>query len=86
MTKNKVAPPFRQAEFDILSTEKGISRTGEILDLGLESDFVQKSGAFYKLGSKLLGQGREATKLFLSQNSKVAQEIEKKIWQKAQAG
>ncbi len=78
--KNKVAPPFRQAEFEIMSNENGISRTGELLDLGLERDLIERAGSFYKMGNKALGQGREAAKLFLANTPKIAEEIEKKIW------
>lgn len=77
--KNKVAPPFRQAEFDIMSEENGISRTGELLDLALVLGIASKSGAFFKYEEKMLGQGREAAKAFLAGNSKIAEEIEAKI-------
>jgi len=77
--KNKVAPPFRQAEFDIMAEENGISQTGEVLDLGVERGIVSKSGAFFKYGEKILGQGREAAKTFLAENVKIASEIEEKI-------
>ena len=77
--KNKVAPPFRQAEFDIMAEENGISQTGEILDMAVEKGIVMKSGAFFKYGEKLLGQGREAAKAFLAENPKIAEEIEAKI-------
>jgi len=76
--KNKVAPPFKQAEFDIMSTG-GISRSGDILDLGVEKEIVDKSGAFFKYNGKMLGQGREAAKKFLEENSKVMEEIVEKI-------
>lgn len=77
--KNKVAPPFREAEFDIMAEENGISRTGEILDMAVELKIVTKSGAFYKYDEKLLGQGREAAKAFLAEHSKIAEEITAKI-------
>ena len=78
--KNKVAPPFRQAEFEIMSNENGISRTGELLDLSLERGLIERAGSFYKMGNRALGQGREAAKLFLANTPKIAKEIEKKIW------
>lgn len=78
--KNKVAPPFHQAEFEILSTENGISKTGELLDLGLDRGIIERSGSFYKLGDKALGQGRESVKDFLAKNPKIAKAIEEKIW------
>ena len=82
--KNKVAPPFRQAEFEIMNDENGISKTGELLDLGIERGVIQRSGSFYKLDNKPLGQGREAAKQFLSKNPKVAQQIEGKIWKQTE--
>jgi recombination protein RecA len=78
--KNKVAPPFKQAEFEIMSNENGISRTGELLDLALEREIIERSGSFYKFGNKALGQGREAVKTFLSKTPKITKEIEEKIW------
>lgn len=80
--KNKVAPPFRQAEFEIMITENGISKTGELLDLGIEYGIVERSGSFYKLSNKALGQGREAAKAFLADNPKIAKKVEEKIWEK----
>lgn len=76
--KNKVAPPFREAEFDIMYG-KGISRMGDILDLAVELDLVTKSGAWYSYGDLRLGQGREAAKEFLTQNPELADELEMKI-------
>lgn len=78
VVKNKVAAPFRTAEFDIMF-DSGISREGEIIDLGVEMGFVNKSGAFYSYGDTRLGQGKENSKHFLSQNAGLAQEIEQKI-------
>ncbi|MBI4216907.1 MAG: recombinase RecA [Chloroflexi bacterium] len=75
VVKNKVAPPFRLAEFDIMFNE-GISKEGNILDLGTERGLVRKSGAFYSYGETRLGQGRENAKAFLRQNATLAQEIE----------
>ncbi|EKD99765.1 MAG: hypothetical protein ACD_22C00180G0003 [uncultured bacterium] len=81
VVKNKMAPPFRQAEFDIMFNE-GISKEGNILDVGVEFDIVKKSGAWYEFNSEKLGQGREASKAFLRENHKVRAEIEKKIREK----
>jgi len=78
IVKNKVAPPFRQAEFDIIYGE-GISKLGEIIDLGAESGIVQKSGSWYSYEGTKLGQGREGVKELLKDNPELALEIEKKI-------
>lgn len=78
VVKNKVAPPFRTAEFDIMFNE-GISREGNLLDVGTEMGVVEKSGAWYQFGKDKLGQGREAAKAFLKDNLKIAEAIEKKI-------
>jgi recombination protein RecA len=78
VVKNKVAPPFKQAEFDIYFNE-GISRVGEIVDLGVEKGIIEKSGAWYSYGGNRIGQGRENAKEFLKTNRDVAGEIEKKI-------
>jgi len=78
VVKNKVAAPFRQAEFDIDYGE-GISRTGELVDLGVEHKLVQKSGAWFAYGDVRLGQGRENAKQFLRDNPDVADEIESKL-------
>ncbi len=78
VVKNKVAPPFRQAEFDIVYAE-GISRTGELVDLGVLHNEVLKSGAWYSYGDVRLGQGRENAKLFLRDNPAVMEEIEMKV-------
>jgi recombination protein RecA len=79
--KNKVAPPFKQAEFDIMYG-KGISRVGNILDVGVNEGIVQKSGAWFSYGEVRLGQGRENSKNFLTENSEIALEIENKIRKK----
>jgi recombination protein RecA len=76
--KNKVAPPFREAEFDIMYAE-GISKTGDILDLGVNFDIVEKRGSYYRLGDELIGQGRENAKDFLRGHREVATVIENKI-------
>jgi len=78
VVKNKVAPPFRSAEFDIMFNH-GISKEGNLIDLGLELDLVKKAGAFLSYGDVRLGQGRETAKQFLAQNSEVAREIEERI-------
>jgi recombination protein RecA len=80
IVKNKVAPPFRQAEFDIMfEPPRGISRTGDILDLGVEHGILTKSGAFYSYGDMRIGQGRENAKQFLDDNPELAVEIENEI-------
>ena len=78
VVKNKVAPPFKLAEFDIMYG-KGISREGDVLDLAAEREIVAKSGAWYEYEGAKLGQGREAAKQFLKDNPKIAKEIEKKV-------
>jgi recombination protein RecA len=78
VVKNKVAPPFKQVEFDIMYGE-GISKTGELLDLGVKAGVVEKSGAWYSYGDERMGQGRENSKIFLKENPAVANEIEDKI-------
>ncbi|MEX1113265.1 MAG: recombinase RecA [Patescibacteria group bacterium] len=78
VVKNKVAPPFKMAEFDIMYGA-GISREGDILDLGVNQEIVAKSGSWFEYAGQKLGQGREAAKQFLKDNPKVAAEIEKKI-------
>src|SRR5947209_6189446 len=79
VVKNKVAPPFRQAEFDI-EYGQGISSEGCILDLGLEHDIVQKSGSFFSYGDERLGQGRPNAKAYLDEHREIAEEIEAKIY------
>jgi recombination protein RecA len=78
VVKNKVAPPFRQAEFDIYFNE-GISKVGEIVDLGAEKGIIEKSGAWYSYGGNRIGQGRENVKEYLKNNADIAKEIESKI-------
>lgn len=78
VVKNKVAPPFREAEFDIMFGE-GISREGEILDYGIKLDLIDKSGAWLSYGDQKLGQGRENAKLLLKENKQLADEITAKI-------
>ncbi len=78
VVKNKVAPPFRTAEFDIMYNE-GISKVGDILDLGTEMEIITKRGSFYSLGETRLGQGRENSKNFLRENPEITSEVESKI-------
>jgi len=78
IVKNKVAPPFRVAEFDILYSE-GISKEGGLLDIGVEMAIIKKSGAFFSFGETRLGQGRENAREFLKQNGAIAHEIERQI-------
>ena len=78
VVKNKVAPPFRQVEFDIMYGE-GISKTGELIDLGVKAGVVEKSGAWYSYGDERIGQGRENAKQFLRDNPAMAYDIEDKI-------
>jgi recombination protein RecA len=80
VVKNKVAAPFRQAEFDI-EYGQGISSEGCILDLGIEHNIVQKSGSFFSYGDERLGQGRHNVKGYLRENPQVAKEIEGKIYE-----
>jgi recombination protein RecA len=78
VVKNKVAPPFKEVEFDIMYGE-GISKTGELIDLGVKAGVIEKSGSWYSYGDERIGQGRENAKLFLKQNPGVASEVEDKI-------
>ena len=78
VVKNKVAPPFRQVEFDIIYGE-GISKTGELLDLGVKANVIEKSGSWFSYGSQRIGQGRENARKFLKENPETAAEIEDAI-------
>jgi recombination protein RecA len=80
VVKNKIAPPFRQAEFDIMYNQ-GISKSGDVLDLAAANEIVEKSGAWYAYNNEKIGQGREATKKYLEENPKVLEEIAKKVRQ-----
>ena len=81
VVKNKVAPPFKQAEFDI-EYGQGISKEGGVLDLALEHDLVQKSGSFFSYGETRLGQGRNNIKEFLRDNPEMRDELEAKVYEK----
>lgn len=81
VVKNKIAPPFRSAEFDIMYNQ-GISRTGDVLDLAVEKAVVGKSGAWFDYKDAKIGQGREATKIYLDENPKILDEIEKAVREK----
>ena len=84
VVKNKVSPPFRVAEFDI--GEGGISKEGELIDVGVELEIIHKSGAFLKFGQTMLGQGKEAAKAFLKENNKVRKELFESLWKAYKAG
>ena len=78
IVKNKMAPPFRKAEFDIVFGE-GISRVGEIIDLGVEQNIIKKSGSWFSYGETKLGQGREAVRTLLMDNPELSDELQAKI-------
>ena len=80
IVKNKIAPPFKEAEFDIMYGQ-GISRVGELLDLAVKADVVQKSGAWFNYGDMRLGQGRDNVKELLRTNTELAEQIEKELWE-----
>ncbi len=80
IVKNKVAPPFRKAEFDIMYGE-GISRSGEIIDLGADLGIIKKSGSWYSYNDTKLGQGREAAKDTVKDNPELAEELERLIFE-----
>jgi len=84
IVKNKVSPPFRVAEFDIMND--GISKEAGILDVGVELGLIAKSGAFLKHNNQILGQGREAAKLHLKENPKLTKELLEQIWKHAKTG
>ena len=81
IVKNKVAPPFRVAEFDIMYSE-GISKYGELIDIGVDEGIIRKSGSFYSYGDIRLGQGRENSKIFLTENFGISSEIEEQVRRK----
>jgi recombination protein RecA len=78
VVKNKVAPPFKQAEFEILYGE-GISREGELIELGVTNNLVEKSGAWYSYNGERMGQGKENVRQFLKDNPDIADEIDRKL-------
>ena len=80
VVKNKVAPPFRKAEFEIMYGE-GISKTGEIIDLGVAYNIIKKSGSWFSYGDTKLGQGREAVRTILKDNQELAFELETKVFE-----
>ncbi len=82
VVKNKLAPPFREVEFDIMYGE-GISKVGELIDLGVKANVVEKSGAWYSMDSQRIGQGRENAKIFLREHKDVAEAIERKLREKS---
>ena len=82
VVKNKVAPPFKQVEFDIMYGE-GVSKLGELIDLGVKAGIVDKAGAWFSYGDQRIGQGRENTKAFLRENPDIANEIESAIRESA---
>ena len=85
VAKNKMAPPFKQAEFDILYGV-GISKEGSIIDMGVEHGFIRKAGAWYTYEGDQLGQGKENARRFLRENTDIRDEIEKKILEKLGIG
>ena len=85
VVKNKVSPPFKQAEFDILYG-KGISKEGSLIDMGVEQGFIRKSGSWFTYDGEQLGQGKENARNFMIENPEVANEIEKKIKEKLGIG
>ena len=80
--KNKVSPPFKVVEFDLMYG-KGISKSGELVDLGAKADIIEKSGAWYSYKGEKIGQGKENAKLYLEKNTKIAEEVEKAVREKA---
>ncbi len=85
VVKNKVSPPFRIAEFDVMAGE-GISREGNVIDVGVETGVVSKTGAFLRYGELMLGQGREAAKIYLKENPEIAKKIVAEVMEKSKEG
>jgi len=85
IVKNKIAPPFRRAEFDIMYG-KGISRSGEIIDMGVENDIIKKSGSWFSYGETRLGQGRDMVKSLVEDNPELMEELETKIYEALKQG
>ena len=84
VVKNKISPPFRVAEFDVM--HDGVSKEGCLIDVGVELNIISKSGAFLKYGTQMLGQGKEAAKLYLRETPKVTKEITEAIWKAVKSG
>jgi recombination protein RecA len=84
VVKNKIAPPFRVAEFDVM--HDGISKEGALIDVALEYNILTKSGAFIKHGTQIIGQGKEAAKQFLRETPKVSKEISDAVWKVVHSG
>lgn len=82
VVKNKIAPPFRQAEFDIMYNQ-GISLSGDVLDLAVNHEIIEKSGAWFAYGGQKIAQGREGAKKYLEENPKILKEVEKKVTEAA---
>jgi len=85
VAKNKVAPPFKEAEFDLMFGQ-GISKNGELIDIGVKLGFVQKSGSWFNIGETRLGQGRDNAKEFLKNNNELARQLEKDITEAIKSG
>lgn len=85
VVKNKVAPPFRTAEFDIMNVG-GVSKSGGLVDVGVEFAVIEKAGSFYKYNGTVIAQGREGAKIILDENEKLAKEVEASIWKKVSGG
>jgi recombination protein RecA len=85
IVKNKVAPPFKQAEFDIYFN-MGISRYGELVDLGVDHGIIEKTGAWYSYGGSRIGQGRENAKEYLKNNPEIAEAVQQKILETVKIG
>ena len=83
VVKNKVAPPFRQAEFDIMFGE-GISKWGELVDMAVEFDIVQKAGSWFSMNGERIGQGKDSVKAYLMGNPEIAEQVEAQVRQKLQ--
>ncbi len=81
VVKNKLAPPFREVEFDLMYGE-GISREGDLLDLAVENEVVEKSGAWFSFANERIGQGRENSKIFLKEHPEISKAIEEKLWER----
>jgi len=82
VVKNKIAPPFREAEFDIMYNQ-GISRSGDVIDLATKAEIIEKSGAWFAYNGAKIGQGREAAKKYLEDNPKIMEEVAKKVTEAA---